>query len=177
MEKRHGAPDMEEKRADVDKMEDGYDLRPRVVCKRRRLSLEELKDACSFSSQRLPCTFSKAMKTMILQAQMLRGRARDQMLDEMRSIIDEAAQEAQHCKLQEHDNNLSSFISAAPQVHANTAGHEAPPAAITATSPKTPAQVDDTMPCCDTLLAPSCGRCQWLANGCLCAVFGAKTIE
>jgi hypothetical protein len=114
------------------------------------------------------------MKTMILQAQMLRGRAREEMLDEMRAIIDEAAEDAQRCKPQDHDNKLSCFITAAvPQVQAETAWHETHPAATTPKSSKSSGQVEDTTfqePPCDTLLAPSCGRCQWLASGCTCAV-------
>lgn len=76
---------------------------PRKRCKR---SMEELREACTFTSRLLPPRmFGKAVKSMIMQAQMLRGRARSIMQDEICAIIDAVAneREAKRSKLKQSD--------------------------------------------------------------------------
>jgi len=134
--------------------------------KRRRLSLDEMREACSVTAAKLPRTFAKAMKSMIQQTQLLRGQEHEWMLREIRTILDLAADDAKAYRRQDEKAVLCILQLYAGTAESDQQGWTVP---ATASPDKTP-KLTETEEFAEELLAPSCIKCQWPTSACMCAM-------
>eukprot|EP00286_Rhodomonas_abbreviata_P008379 CAMPEP_0181324546 /NCGR_PEP_ID=MMETSP1101-20121128/20421_1 /TAXON_ID=46948 /ORGANISM="Rhodomonas abbreviata, Strain Caron Lab Isolate" /LENGTH=191 /DNA_ID=CAMNT_0023432737 /DNA_START=261 /DNA_END=836 /DNA_ORIENTATION=+ len=131
----------------------------RVGCK-RQLSKEEVRDACSVSSQVLPeGMFAKAIKVLIWQGQLLRGLAQSAVQTELKSILESAFEHKQESnKRQRCGDHGMQRDSASPAESEEEISEES------VEESKGAGRNFDL----DDFLAPSCRACGWLSGNCSC---------
>mmetsp|Transcript_56236 Transcript_56236/g.131727 ORF Transcript_56236/g.131727 Transcript_56236/m.131727 type:complete len:250 (-) Transcript_56236:123-872(-) len=123
------------------------------VGNKRLLDREEIRDACSASSQLLPDgMFAKAVKVLIWQGQLLRGLAQTAVQTELRSVLEMAWEQKESQNKRRRCNSPSDESDAA-----NRDKQEQ----VASSESKRNFDLDD-------FLAPSCRACGWPTVGCSC---------